>query len=60
MTEYVVEVEGPTSGSLVLTPAGNLCAINNNLLDDQVYMFRVVASNAVGNDSTRYRQICKS
>ena len=58
MTEYVVEVEGPTFDSQVLMPARILNTVST-LLDNQVYTFRVVASNDVGNDSTTIGQICK-
>ena len=58
MFEYIAEVEGPTSDSQVLMPDGILNTVST-LLDDQVYIFRVVGSNAVGNDSTTFRQICK-
>ena len=58
--EYLLEVEGPTSHMLVTkTPSKNFNSVGN-LLYDQMYMFRVTVSNAVGNVSTSYNKICES
>ena len=58
--EYLLEVEGSTSHSQVAnTPSKNFNSVGN-LLHDQMYMFRVTVSNAVGNVYTSYNKICES
>ena len=58
MSGYVLEVEGPTTPSKS-TVSGNVISVDN-LLENEVYSFHIIVSNAVGNVSTNRTIICES
>ena len=64
VTGYTLEVEGPTShlaNTWRQSPNSNLKLelTVKSLKANQAYVFRVVASNSVGNVSTESKIICK-
>ena len=58
MTDYVLEVEGPTPSSMSIIIPGS-SNIVDNLLENEMYSFHVIVSNSVGNVSTIRTTICE-
>ena len=60
ITNYTLEVQGPTTHTQVIQPPSKSFNPVNNLLDNQMYMYRIIVSNAVGDVPTKHNKICKS